>query len=209
MQQMSQSTHDMSQANKLEADDKKAEQAKGANTPGDQTLHAQAPPPNSISHQGDVQQSTSNSPNSGITTGSSHGSQSQSLGAAPVMSDSGKPSISSGAVTPGNNQGAGAAPTMASSATTAPVVSASGKHNDLDSAHLKSFEQHLEQRYGAGSDKLTKDQKDALDKELKQDKQGMQQDFATGFNGVRDGMMGMIGKGQDQSVGAVQIRSSV
>jgi hypothetical protein len=79
----------------------------------------------------------------------------------------------------------------------------------LDSPHLKSFEQHLEQRYGAGSDKLSKAQTDELDKFLKEGKKGMQQDFATGFNGVRDGMMGMIGKGQDQSVGAVQIRSSV
>lgn len=58
-------------------------------------------------------------------------------------------------------------------------------------------------------DRFRTRKKKALDKELEQDKQGMRQDFANGFNGVRDGMMGMIGKGQDQSVGAVQIRSSV
>jgi hypothetical protein len=74
---------------------------------------------------------------------------------------------------------------------------------------LKSFEQHLKERYGPGSENLSDKQKNDLDNELKQDKLGMQQDFAGGFNNVRDGMMGMIGKGQDQSVGAVQIRSSV
>ncbi len=220
MQQMSQSTHDMSQANKLEADDKKAEQAKGATTGSDPSLHHYEPPANSLSHQGDVTSSASNT--SGSANGASHAGgastqsqsaqmnqQSQSVGGIPIMSDSGKAAQPSAPAAAGNTQGTGAANGSAVAPGGPPVVPASGKQNDLDSAHLKSFEQHLEQRYGAGSDKLTKDQKDDLDKLLKHDKQGMQQDFATGFNGVRDGMMGMIGKGQDQSVGAVQIRSSV
>jgi hypothetical protein len=212
----------MSQAKTMESDAQSAEQKKGSQSNVDATLAHHVPPPTSVGQQGDVGSSQANVSNTSNTNGLSQigsTSQSQSVQGSSnsnhtasgfaASGDSGTAANKPGTPTSASTQGSAVANGSATQGSSPPVVQAGGKQNDLDSPHLKSFEQHLAQRYGPGSEALSDKQKQDLDKEIKQDKQGMQQDFAGGFNSVRDGMMGMIGKGQDQSVGAVQIRSSV
>jgi hypothetical protein len=142
MQQMSQSTHDMSQANKAEAQDKKAEQTTGANAAGDSSYVHPSTTSTPLGQRGDVNSSNSSSSGPSSTNGSVQApgvTQSQST-QVQSQTNSANGIATSTEISKASN---GSVASVAGTNPSPPVAPAGDKENPLDSPHLKSFEQHL------------------------------------------------------------------